>query len=1124
MSKPRNKGTFQQPVSVPAGGTASASLVVASPHVCQFPDSILFDVSMSFVAPTPNNKNALKWLLAFTEQQGATLRLFIVGHTDSTGSRSRNQAISERRARSVYAVLQGDTDDWEDLYGIEGWSSAQLTEILVETGEVDPKDSSAVSSAVRRYQGRANQAARADLFGRYFSRLADPAIVSNILYATITPPWIGCGEDHLLRGDRSNPSRNPNLPEIIGDFQDNRRVEFFFVEDGINIPLSSIHYPNWTATCSLVTPTPAIQQWFVSARLGQDNKATGRGASKTLPFRTIRFALEHVGTIPTAATDQIVVMDGTYREDIQLKSNTILIADQGATPKIERSTQGTPVISCQGISNVSIKGLAIDGRGQGGHGIVIQNSQNIEIVSSRIESNRASDHGGGIRIRSSRDVTVSGCRITGNFAPRGGGIAILDSVQVTIGNDNTIDQNEAGTIDTAVTYIDIDAAVLSGSIDRFEITVGHAHGGGICIQDSQRVSIQHNRILENRAILFGGGIAIDNRPGFNGSLDISDNEITCNQVAHGNLQPLTAPVDCSVEDMGDPVLTRMEGETVDKAAAECLDRLHGVGIESGMGGGIALRHVSSRTRLLRNRIGGEWASNRARRGGGIECFNGAYPYLEGNNIANNLASDDGGGISIDQFDPFLPRRQPRFLGFVRGAYFPRRSIRMVSNRIRSNRAIRDGGGVYATGNALVEISGNGTQIVLNEAGENGGGIRISYATRLSINGGRIWENRCNSVAAGPDRDGGGGLAARNAAFDVRNCNFQGNEANQFAGGAVYCNSTWEGGFNESGPIRNQRGQFDEIMEQDFGFRTRRYVIADSVAIDNRATGNSGAGGFLYSVRASGNIGGGERMFVFIKGSHTRIETNISEHSDQKRGNVVIDFSNRQVRGFAGIPEDIVFIMASSIQQSTPPPSNHRIVVLNPDGISTQNTDYPTVLPYSNAPAPQITGVSPNVGITTRNTPVRISGSGFDPASEVFIGSKRAVNVRVISPDLIEAEVPTGSPSSVDVMVQIPDGRSVTLPGAFTYNPPPQITGIRPEQIPVNTPDVCIAVYGKNFQSGAIVAIEYGNARVELPTTFVSSQELEAEIPLFSTPEFVYLEVRNPDGGTYGWKEILHIHE
>ncbi|MGI8426033.1 MAG: hypothetical protein ACR2M4_05440 [Actinomycetota bacterium] len=338
--------------------------------------------------------------------------------------------------------------------------------------------------------------------------------------------------------------------------------------------------------------------------------------------------------------------------------------------------------------------------------------------------------------------------------------------------------------------------------------------------------------------------------------------------------------------------------------------------------------------------------------------------MEGNIIAFNLASDDGGGIAIDQFDPFLPRRQATFLGFRRDAFVPRRPIRLVDNRIRFNRCIEDGGGIYATGNPILELSGRGTVIEGNRAGENGGGIRISYAARLTVTDGTLRENQCNVI--GTEREGGGGIAARNSQIRLNNSELSQNVANNFAGGAIFCTSAFEGGFDEGGFIANRFGQFDEIMRDDYGFGVRHYQFENCGGRDNEATGpagdSSGAGGFMYCVRVDGDL----HIDVSIRGAGTAVGQKSSTFerngNRDKRGNVVLELSGRQR---SGRPEDRVFIAgdvpsvaSGGIVNSTPTPDNHPVVVLRGPG---QPIDRPTTFPYFFGSPPNITDVQPRFG-------------------------------------------------------------------------------------------------------------------------------------------------------------------
>ncbi len=265
-------GGTQTTVNAPSATTTTAVLTVGYSNLCQMPENITFNTARSFVKPTANNKNALQGVLAFASSPNPTTHshLLLVGHTDSPGSSTTNDSLSERRGRSVHALLTGNVAEWETLFTTERWSTPELTEMVVETGEAAQGDSAAISAAIARYQGAsaAARTARADLFRLFFDALLGRTGPPPINFVARTPPWLGCGENHLLRGSPSSPVRDPSLPPITGAFEPNRRVEFFFVDSSLSIPISCTAYPNWTLACSLSTPPPAVVEWFVFGKPG----------------------------------------------------------------------------------------------------------------------------------------------------------------------------------------------------------------------------------------------------------------------------------------------------------------------------------------------------------------------------------------------------------------------------------------------------------------------------------------------------------------------------------------------------------------------------------------------------------------------------------------------------------------------------------------------------------------------------------------------------------------------------------------------------------------------------------------------------------------------------------------
>jgi hypothetical protein len=544
-----------------------------------------------------------------------------------------------------------------------------------------------------------------------------------------------------------------------------------------------------------------------------------------------------------------------------------------------------------------------------------------------------------------------------------------------------------------------------------------------------------------------------------------DCQVTANQVSHPPL-PATVPVPIKRPDVGDPIrevfntaIVAVGGLVSANANPDAIvSLLHGLDFESGLGGGIFVRNASA-TRIARCHVGvtraGVAAGNRARHGGGIACFTGAYPRIEDCEIANNVAGGDGGGISIDQFDPVLPPGVTTAFGVARVPFVPRLPIELDRNRIHDNYACEDGGGVYATGGVRLAIKGG--SVSRNRAEQDGGGIRATFASNLYAEGATIASNQSNVV--GSESDAGGGVSARNAHVTLRDCELTGNVANAFAGGAVYFASMWEGGIVRMTPLNvprrvaNQRGTFDQIMEaaapDGYDFHTRVLRLIDCRASGNKAMGDAGAGGFAYAVRSAepltggGIIGGGEPMWVVIEGDRTRIGANESHYTRaglRKRGNVVIELSATMV-GSTLVPQDRVWIdvPAGAIARSVPEapvPTLARaaVVMINRDVAQDRSLlDWDgTGFVYGQVPA--ITAVAPAAASTLGGTALTITGTGFDPGATVLVGPAAAPVTSVTATTITVVTAP-GPPGPADVMVISPSGPRTTRPAAVTLVAP-----------------------------------------------------------------------------------------
>ena len=85
-------------------------------------------------------------------------------------------------------------------------------------------------------------------------------------------------------------------------------------------------------------------------------------------------------------------------------------------------------------------------------------------------------------------------------------------------------------------------------------------------------------------------------------------------------------------------------------------------------------------------------------------------------------------------------------------------------------------------------------------------------------------------------------------------------------------------------------------------------------------------------------------------------------------------------------------------------------------------------------APKIDTLSPDTGSTGGSTPLKITGSGFQPGAVVFIDGI-AISAFVLDSRTIFACTPPHDAGRVDVVVANPDALSDWLSGAYSYVPP-----------------------------------------------------------------------------------------
>jgi hypothetical protein len=113
-------------------------------------------------------------------------------------------------------------------------------------------------------------------------------------------------------------------------------------------------------------------------------------------------------------------------------------------------------------------------------------------------------------------------------------------------------------------------------------------------------------------------------------------------------------------------------------------------------------------------------------------------------------------------------------------------------------------------------------------------------------------------------------------------------------------------------------------------------------------------------------------------------------------------------------------------------------------VDPENNDSVTATCTPAAPAPTVSSVSPNTGLTGGGTVVSIIGTTLTGATAVNFGGNAATSFTVNSATSITATSPAGSAGVVDVTVITPSGTSATSAAdQFTYLAPPTVTGVSP---------------------------------------------------------------------------------
>ena len=181
-----------------------------------------------------------------------------------------------------------------------------------------------------------------------------------------------------------------------------------------------------------------------------------------------------------------------------------------------------------------------------------------------------------------------------------------------------------------------------------------------------------------------------------------------------------------------------------------------------------------------------------------------------------------------------------------------------------------------------------------------------------------------------------------------------------------------------------------------------------------------------------------------------------------------------------------------------------VTVTTPNGTSAVNapSDH-----YTYNPPPTVTGVTPNNGPQAGTNTVTVAGTGFVSGStSVDFGSNAGTSVDVTSDTSLTVVVPAGTGTVSVTVTTTAGGSSTPLADAYTYNAPPTVTAVSPNNGPAAGTNT-VTVSGTGF-TGA-TAVDFGASNPGTSIDVLSSTSLTVTAP--SGSGTVDVTVTTPNG-------------
>jgi parallel beta-helix repeat protein len=347
--------------------------------------------------------------------------------------------------------------------------------------------------------------------------------------------------------------------------------------------------------------------------------------------------------------ETVYVCPGIYYEDIEFNNKTISVMSANPLdPTIVDATiihgsGSDSVVKFVGGGASMLAGFTIrNGNGYMGHGGGIYIDESWPNIIGNIITDNTASEGGGVYINESLPA-MYGNTISGNTATySGGGIFVYSNSEPIIQN-NTITSNTGNSLGGGIT-VDNSTPTINKNTIIGNTTSGD--GGGIHISYSSDSTISNNTIIGNIASDKGGGMHVAyNSPSITGNtinnnttvvsgggiyMYDSDSNVSGNTIT-GNTADSTG---------GGIFVTENSYPDINSNSIKYNDAPYG--------GGINIHNSSP------NINGNTIEYNTGVYGGGINVSNSSDATIEDNDITNNTAINDGGGIYVSSSSDLLP--------------------------------------------------------------------------------------------------------------------------------------------------------------------------------------------------------------------------------------------------------------------------------------------------------------------------------------------------------------------------------------------------------------------------------------------------------------------------------------